>query len=61
MNKCNFLLFKQSPLSFALAEGLRILYDVIGGLILSSDNPLDFHEKILLSFALTVLKYLCIG
>ena len=32
--------------------------DVEGGLILSSDNPLDFHNKILLSLALTVLKYL---
>ena len=57
--------FKQSPLNFTHAlgptksnEGLSILLDVVGGLILSSDNPLDFHDKILVSLALTVLKYL---
>ena len=27
-------------------KGLRILLDVEGGLIVSSDNPLDFHDKI---------------
>ena len=60
-----FSCFKQSPLNFTLAlvptksnEGLSILLDVTGGLIFSSDNPFDFHDKILLSLALTVLKYL---
>ena len=55
----NFSCFKQTPLNFTLAliptkskGGLRILFDVIGGLILSSDSPLDFHDKILLSLAL---------
>ena len=63
-----FSCFKQSPLNFTLAlvptksnEGLRILLDVVGGLILSSDNPLDFHDKIILGLSLAVLKYLCIG
>ena len=60
-----FSCFKQSPLNFTLIlvpkksnEGLNILLDVRGGLILSSDNPFDFHDKILLSFALALLKYL---
>ena len=46
-----FSCFKQSPLNFTLAlvptkfnEGLRILFGVVGRLILSSDNPLDFHD-----------------
>ena len=63
-----FSCFKQSLLNFTLAlvttksnEGLRILLFVVGGLILSSDNPLDFHDKILLLLAVAVLKYLCIG
>ena len=63
-----FSCFEQSPLNFSLAleptksnEGLRSLFDGVGDLILSSDNPLDFHNKMLLSLALTVLKYLCIG
>ena len=58
---------KQSPLNLTLAlvptnynEGLRNLLDVLGGLILSSDNPLDFHDKIILGLSLAVLKYLCI-
>ena len=29
-----------------------MLLEAEGGLILSSDNPLDFHDKILLSLAL---------
>ena len=63
-----FYCFKQYPLNFPLAseptkfnEGLRILFGVVRGLILSSENLLDFHDTILLSLALTVLKYLCIG
>ena len=28
-------------------EGARPLLDVVGSLILSSDNPLDFHAEIL--------------
>ena len=65
MIKCNLSCFKQSPLNFTLAllstksnEGLRILLSVVGGLTLSLDNPLDFHDKILLSLAVVVLKYL---
>ena len=27
-------------------KGLRVLLDLVGGLILSSDSPLDFHSKI---------------
>ena len=60
-----FSCFKQSPLNFTVVlvptkfnKELRILLDVVGGLILSSDKPLDFHDKMLLSLALTVLKYL---
>ena len=52
MIKCNFFLFKQSPLNLMLAlvpakynEGLRILLDVVGTLILSLANPLDFHDE----------------
>ena len=29
-------------------KGLRVLLDLVGGLILSSDSPLDFHSKICL-------------
>ena len=60
-----FCYFKQSPLNFTLAlvptqftEGLIILSDLEGGLILSLDSPLDFHDKVLLSLILTVLKCL---
>ena len=60
-----FSCFKQSPLIFTLVlvptksnEGLKISLNVVGGLILSLDNPLDFHDRILLSLALTILKYL---
>ena len=63
-----FSSFKQSPLNLTVAlvptksnEGLRILFDVVGGLIFSLDNPLDFHETMLLSLTLTVLKHLCTG
>ena len=65
---CNFFCFKQSLLNFTLIlvtakfnVGLTILFDVVGGLILSSDNPLDFHDKTFLLPALNVLKYLYIG
>ena len=61
----NFFCFKQSPLNFTLVlvptkfnDGLRILFDVVGGSILLSDNPLDYHDKIFLLPASTVLKYL---
>ena len=63
-----FSCFRRSLLNFTLAlvltksyEGLRILFHLVGGLILSLDNPLDFHDAILLLLALTVLKYLYIG
>ena len=62
-DQIKFSCFKQSPLNFTLAieptqftEGLNILLDVEVGLKLSSDNHLDFHEKILLSLILTVLN-----
>ena len=38
-----------------------ILFGVVGGVILSSDNPLDFRDIIILGLSLAVLKYLCIG
>ena len=60
-----FSCFKESPLNFTLAlvptksnGGLSILLEVVGDLILSSDNPLDFYDEILLSLALTVLNNL---
>ena len=63
-----FSYFKQSPLNLTLAlvliksnEGSTNLLDVVGALILSSDSPLDFHDKIILGLSLAVLKYLCIG
>ena len=63
-----FSCFKQSPLNITLAlvptyfnEGLSILLDVYGDLLLSSDNPLDFHDKILASLLLTLLKYLYVA
>ena len=40
--------------------GARLLLDVVGGLMASSDNPLDFHSEI--SSVLPIsLKYLYIG
>ena len=60
-----FSCFKQSLLNFTFAlvsaksnKELSILFDVVGDLILLSDNPLDFYDKILLSLSLAVLKYL---
>ena len=51
--KITFSCFKQPPLNFLLSlvptkftEGLSVLLDAVGGLILSSDNPVDFHDKI---------------
>ena len=41
-------------------DGARLLSDVAGGLVLSSDNPLDFHDEIW-SLLLIFLKYLYIG
>ena len=45
--------FKQPPLNCSLilsprqsTNGERLLSDVAGGLILSSDNLLDFHDEI---------------
>ena len=58
-----FSCFKQSPLNFTLAlvpikssYGLMILFGVVGGSILSSDNPLDFHDKIILGLSPAILK-----
>ena len=48
-----FQCLKQLPINFTLVlksiyfnEGARLLLDVEGCLILSSDNPLDFHDEI---------------
>ena len=38
----------------------KILSDVAGSLMLSSDSPLDFHSEIFYVLAITV-KYLYIG
>ena len=70
-----FSCFKQSPLNFIHAlvptksnEGLNILLDVAGCLILSFDNPSDLHKicyeiwyKMLLFLVLAILEYFCIG
>ena len=47
--------FKELSLNYNLIlvprkfnKGLRVLLDLVGGLILSSDSPLDFHSKICL-------------
>ena len=37
-----------------------MLSDVVGGLMLSSDNPLDFHSEMYLVLAI-ILTYLCNG
>ena len=44
--------FKKLPVNFTLVlvpwqlnAGVRLLSDVVGGLILSADNPLDFHDE----------------
>ena len=59
--------FKQLPSNFTLVltpiqfnEGARLLLDVTGGLILSSENPLDFQAKIC-SVLSIFLKYLYTG
>ena len=59
------LSFKELPWNSTLIlvptyfnKGLRILLDVEGGLILSLENPLDFHVKIWLLVLLILLKYL---
>ena len=65
MDKCNFILFKQTPPNFVLlpiylnAEA-RLLSDGAGSLIISSDNRLDFHDEIRSVFQI-FLKYLCVG
>ena len=53
------MIFTLALVSAKSNERLRNLLDVVGGLILSLDNPLDCHDKILLSLELTILKYLC--
>ena len=64
MIKCNFFVLNKISLNFTLAlvptksnEALSILLFAVGSLILSLDNPLDFHDKILPLLALTVFKY----
>ena len=49
-----FSCIKQPPSNFTRTlslikcnEGVGLLLGVVGGLILSSDNPLDFHAEIL--------------
>ena len=53
---------EQLPLSFTLDlvpkdSGARLLSDVVGSLIISSDNPLNFHSEIQ-SVLPIFLKYL---
>ena len=43
-----------------MEEWVRLLSDVGGGLMLSSDNPLDFHSEMYLVVEL-ILTYLCNG
>ena len=38
--------FNLVPTPISYNEGARLLSNVVGGLILSSDNPLDFRAKI---------------
>ena len=40
--------------------GVRLLLFIVGGLITSSDNPLDFHDEMFLVF-LIFLKHLFIS
>ena len=63
----NFGCFKQLPLNFHLIlssawsiNGLRLLLDVTGGLLVLPDSPLDSHDKTYNVLALC-LKYLFIG
>ena len=49
----NLCCFKQLPVNFTLIllpqqriNGVRLLSDVAGGLIVSSDSLLDFHDEI---------------
>ena len=74
MIKCGFMLLKQLPLNFAhillpvnSIPGVRVL---LGGVITSLDNPLDFHSIInslgdpyfkIFPVLLIVLKYLYTG
>ena len=62
-----FYCFKQPPLNFSLIllprysiNGERLPSDGEGGLILSSDNSLDFYYEIYFVLAIT-LKYLYVG
>ena len=52
-----FLFFYQNNQSI---NRVRLLLDVTGGLIVSSDSPLDFHDEIYHLLAIT-LRYLFIG
>ena len=40
------LLFYSYLVTKLFIAGARLLSDVVGGLMLSSDNPLDFHDEI---------------
>ena len=58
-----FCCFKQPALIFSLIllsrqsiNGERLLSDVAGGLIVSSGNPLDYHDEIYFVLAIN-LKY----
>ena len=53
--------FKQTSFKSYSYKGLRISVGVEWGLTISSDNPLDFNDKIWLLALLTLLKYLCVG
>ena len=54
MSKCNFILFLTTSSKFypcfitiiTWTAGARVLSGAVGGLIIPSDNPLDFHSEI---------------
>ena len=64
--KVVFSCFTQSPSNFTLLlaplkkaiPGVRLLSNVVGGLMLFPENPLDFHAMIWLLLKCCVLKYL---
>ena len=54
------LTFANMFLSIYSSFGARLLLFIVGDLITASDNPLDFHDKILLLLEI-FLKYLFVG
>ena len=56
---------KQIPSNFTaflkLIFEAKLFYNTAGGMILSSNNALDFHPKVLSRFPLKIWKYLKTG